>query len=146
MRNQLYLSEYYRFYKREIGVLNISYFRTIYKCPHANALMSSLLHFVSKMVPVPSTMFGTQLGGSFVVGIAESIWSLLSFRKPLDPLETNDLPNAFREQYPLANQSLLLILILTNHRTAVENPFRVSLFGCADTKGNQTIISVSLIK
>lgn len=96
--------------------------------------MSVLLHFVSRMVQVPPTMFGINTGSSFVFGIAESLFSMFTFRKAQDYLNTDNLPMTFREHYPLANQSLLLILILTNHWTTKENPYRVSLFGCADSQ------------
>lgn len=113
-------------------------FRTIFKCQHSNVLMSALLHFVSRMVEVPSTMFGAGHTGSFVYGIAESLMSIFTFRKPQDALAPNlagaELSQQFREHYPLANQSLLLILILTNHCTTKDNPYRTSLFGCADSK------------
>lgn len=110
-------------------------FKTIYKCQHANTLMSALLHFLSRMTQAPSTMFGFGSGGSFVFGIAESLWSILTFsRKQPDILSAHDLPTAFKDHYPLANQSLLLILIFTNHCTTRENPYRVSLFGCSDSQ------------
>ncbi|XP_068144853.1 dymeclin [Drosophila tropicalis] len=119
-------------------------FRTVFKCQHANVLMSALLHFVSRLNEVPHTMFGSSSAGSFVFGIAESLLSIFSFRKSQDLLKpTNQAVGAsssleicqqFRSHYPLANQSLLLILILTNHCTSQENPYRTSLFGCADSK------------
>lgn len=114
-------------------------FRTIYVCQHANVLMSALLHFVARMVEVPHTMFGSSSAGSFVFGIAESLLSIFTFRKQQDVLKTStatgaELSQQFRTHYPLANQSLLLILVLTNHRTAHNNAYRTSLFGCADSK------------
>uniref|UniRef100_A0A2M4BFM6 Dymeclin n=1 Tax=Anopheles marajoara TaxID=58244 RepID=A0A2M4BFM6_9DIPT len=110
-------------------------YRAIYRCQHANTLMSALLHFLSRMSQAPQTMFGFGTGGSFVFGIAESLWSILTFaRKQPDILTAHDLPSAFREHYPLANQSLLLILILTNHHATKDNPYRVSLFGCCDSQ------------
>ncbi|TDG51733.1 hypothetical protein AWZ03_001793 [Drosophila navojoa] len=114
-------------------------FRTIYKCQHANVLMSALLHFVARMIEVPHTMFGSTSAGSFVLGIAESLLSIFTFRKQQDVLKTSnatgeELSQQFRTHYPLANQSLLLILILTNHCTAQDNAYRTSLFGCADSK------------
>lgn len=114
-------------------------FRTVFKCQHANVLMSALLHFVARMVEVPHTMFGSSSAGSFVFGIAESLLSIFSFRKQQDALKSGqttggELSQRFRTLYPLANQSLLLILILTNHHTAQENAYRASLFGCADSK------------
>ncbi|XP_049278359.1 dymeclin [Anopheles funestus] len=110
-------------------------YRTIYRCQHGNTLMSALLHFLSRMSQAPQTMFGFGTGGSFVFGIAESLWSILTFaRKQPDILTAHDLPTAFREHYPLANQSLLLILILTNHHATKDNPYRISLFGCSDSQ------------
>ncbi|XP_004535874.1 dymeclin [Ceratitis capitata] len=114
-------------------------FRTIFKCQHANVLVSSLLHFVARMVEVPHTMFGSSSSGSFVFGIAESLLSIFTFRKQQDVLKATgvtgvELSQQFRDHYPLANQSLLLILILTNHCTTKDNPYRASLFNCADSK------------
>ncbi|KAG4078643.1 hypothetical protein HA402_015233 [Bradysia odoriphaga] len=110
-------------------------FKTIYKNNHANALMGSLLHFVSRMVEVPQNMFGISSGSSFVFGIAESLLSIFTFRKShQDFLSSADLPATFKQHYPLANQSLLLILILTNHCTMKNNAYRTSLFGCSDSQ------------
>lgn len=109
-------------------------FRTIYKTPYANTLISVLLHYISRMTPMPSTMFGMSQGASIVVGIAESLWSLLTFsRRNPDILATDDLLSAFREHYPLANQSLLLTLILINHNTIKENNYRDALFSCTNS-------------
>ena len=77
-------------------------------------------------------MFGMSNSGSFVFAVAESLWSMLTFRKPQDILTSTDVVLTFREHFPLANQSLLLILILTNHNTTQDNAFRTSLFHCAD--------------
>lgn len=100
--------------------------------------MSALLHFVSRKVQVPQAMFGMSSGGSLVFGIAESLWSMLTFRRPQDILTSADVPLTFKEHFPLANQSLLLILILTNHNTAKDNNFRTSLFQCADAADTVT--------
>lgn len=109
-------------------------FKTVYKSPYANTVMSVLLTYVSKMLPIPANMFGITSGASFVVGIAESLWSILTFsRRSTDILETEDLLTAFRDHYPLSNQSLLLILILINHNTTKKNAYRDSLFGCTST-------------
>lgn len=110
--------------------------RTIYKNQNANTLMSALLHFVSRMVEVPQTMFGLPSGTSFVFGLADTLISMFTFRKShQDFLSTDDLPATFKLHYPLANQSLLLILILTNHCSVKTNPYRISLFGCSDSQG-----------
>lgn len=115
-------------------------FRTIYKCRYASTLLATLLHFVSRMNPAPSTPYGNMgSGGSFVFGLAESFWSMLTFaKKPVDALDSENLPKSFKENYPLANQSLLLILILTNHNAddsvdIQNNPYRYSLFNCSNS-------------
>lgn len=116
-------------------------FRTIYRNPNANMLMGALLHFVSRMVEVPATMFGQPAGGSYVFGLADTLYSLLTFRKAATVeqlLAAEDLPAAFRQHYPLANQSLLLLLILTNHCSTGTNAYRQSLFGCADSQSVDT--------
>jgi len=70
---------------------------------------------------------------------------MLTFRKTQDLLLTStDLITDFKEHYPLTNQSLLLILILTNHYTTKENPYRKSLFECCDSKGNYCYAQISL--
>lgn len=100
--------------------------------------MSALLHFISRMVEKPQAMFGINSSGSLVFGLAESLLSIFTFRRThQDFLSSNDLPMAFKVHYPLANQSLLLVLILTNHCTAnaKNNKYRQSLFGCCDSKG-----------
>lgn len=114
-------------------------FKTIYKNPNANTLMSALLHFVSRMVQAPTTMFGLSSSGSFVFGIAESLWSILTFRRQQPDALELDMPAALQANYPLANQSLLLILILTNHWTASNvNLYRNSLFGCANSQDSSS--------
>lgn len=115
-------------------------FRTIYKCRYASTLLATLLHFVSRLTVAPSTAYGSMnSGGSFVFGLAESFWSMLTFaKKPTDALDADDLPKSFKENFPLANQSLLLILILTNHNAddsvdVQNNPYRFSLFNCSNS-------------
>jgi dymeclin len=115
-------------------------FRTIYQCQYASTLLATLLHHVSRMTPCPP--FGayghTNTGGSFVFGLAESFWSILSFGSKKTTNESEELPKSFKENYPLANQSLILILILTNHNAddSVDirnNPYRYSLFNCSNS-------------
>lgn len=114
-------------------------FRTIYKCQYSSTLIATLLHFVAKMIPEPTSgPYGhASTSGSFVFGLAESFWSMLTFSKK--STESDELPKSFKENYPLANQSLLLILILTNHNaddTATDNvmnPYRYSLFNCTNS-------------
>lgn len=90
-------------------------------------------------------MFGLTSGTSIVFGIAESLWSLLTFGAAKRPgpelLEPNqpDLATAFREHYPLTNQSLLLLLILVNHNmSTAPNCYRESLFTCCNASAAPT--------
>lgn len=90
------------------------------------------------MAPAPAYgAYGhSSTGGSFVFGLAESFWSMLTFSKKTP--EADELPHNFKENYPLANQSLMLILILTNHNAddSVDinnNPYRHSLFNCSNS-------------
>ncbi|KAL7031791.1 hypothetical protein ACKWTF_007134 [Chironomus riparius] len=113
-------------------------FRTIYKCKYASTLLATLLHLVSRMNPAPTYgAYGNlSAGGSFVFGLAESFWSMLTFSKKSP--ESEEMPKSFKENYPLANQSLLLILILTNHNAddsvdLQNNPYRYSLFNCTNS-------------
>jgi hypothetical protein len=112
-------------------------FRTIYKCQYASTLLATLLHFVSRLTPCPLNPYGTEASsGSFVFGLAESVWNMLTFAKK--PSEVEEQPTSFKEHYPLANQSLLLILILTNHNAddsvdIQNNPYRYSLFNCTNS-------------
>jgi dymeclin len=111
-------------------------FRTIFKCQYASTLLATLLHFVARLTPCPASPYGINSGGgSFVFGLAESFWSMLTFSKKTP--ENDELPKSFKENYPLSNQSLLLILILTNHNAddSVDlhnNPYRYSLFHCSN--------------
>ena len=113
-------------------------FKTIYQCQYASTLLATLLHFVSRMTPAPANgPYGhSATGGSFVFGLAESFWSMITFSKKAP--ESEELPKSFKENFPLANQSLMLILILTNHNAddAVDiqnNPYRYSLFNCSNS-------------
>lgn len=113
-------------------------FRTIYHCQYASTLLATLLHFVSRLKPLPSQgPYGfDNSGGSFVFGLAESMWSMLTFSKKTP--ESEELPKSFKENFPLGNQALLLILILTNHNAddsvdIKNNPYRYSLFNCSNS-------------
>lgn len=59
---------------------------------------------------------------------------MLTFsRKPAENLTVSE-ESDFQEA-PLATQSLLLILVLVHHCTTQTNPYRLSLFSCANSQG-----------
>lgn len=99
---------------------------------HAPLLMKSLLqNYIDQRKAPPG--FGTNHGQSLVLGIAAELWSMLTFnRKPTESIESTE--NV--EEVPLATQSLLLVLVLTNHWSSENNPYRQSLFSCANSQGN----------
>lgn len=59
---------------------------------------------------------------------------------------TNSLtvPEDDFQEAPLATQSLLLILVLVHHCTTQTNPYRLSLFSCANSQG--TLIKIRSCK
>lgn len=102
---------------------------------HAPLLVKSLLQNFIEHRKAPPAFAATQ-GQSIVLGIATELWSILTFnRKAGEGLEVSE--NA--EEVPLATQSLLLILVLTNHCTMQVNPYRQSLFSCANSGDNNPI-------
>lgn len=91
------------------------------KCAiHALLLTKCLLTNFIKQEPTPINE-----GGSIILGLASGIWNALTLGKYSKP------ENADNEAY-LARQSLLLLLILTNHCTLDRNPYREALFTCHD--------------
>lgn len=48
---------------------------------------------------------------------------------------TEDEEKKRNTETPLASQSLLLLLILTNHCTATRNPYREALFNFSNVQG-----------
>lgn len=103
---------------------------------NAAALMRNLLqHYVNQRTAPENP----NDGGSMVVGIATELWSILTLasikkEETLFPESSKNI-GLMSPHTPLANQSLLLILILTNHCTTTVNPYRHSLFACLNSVG-----------
>uniref|UniRef100_A0A6M2DDL9 Dymeclin n=1 Tax=Xenopsylla cheopis TaxID=163159 RepID=A0A6M2DDL9_XENCH len=109
-------------------------------------LTRALLQHISQCTKAPPSLFGNTGGGSFVL----DLWSLLTFSKSRSQTTTTlntDSPEAlaenFRETTPLANHSLLLLLVLTNHCTTQKNVYRDCLFNCVDTNDPSNNDSIS---
>jgi len=73
----------------------------------------------------------------YFIIIAAGIWNMLTFGLA----SPNPEPNAKEEesQSPLANQSLMLILVLVSHCTCEKdliNPYREALFSFSNSAGN----------
>lgn len=105
---------------------------------HAPLLVKSLLQNFIEQEKAPPT-YGEHAGHQSVVfGFAAGLWSMITFtRKPADSIETTNNNNS--HDVPLATQSLLLMLVLTNHCTTQVNPYRQSLFTCANSQDTNPI-------
>ncbi|CAG2167525.1 unnamed protein product [Oppiella nova] len=98
------------------------------KCAiHALLLTKSLLtNFVSQR-PAPELQ-----GGSIILGLASGLWNVLTLGYAAKGVESDKPPL-------LSRQSLLLLLVLTNHCTTDSNPYREALFGCCDSQMDSQI-------
>ncbi|KAF5305088.1 hypothetical protein FQA39_LY09350 [Lamprigera yunnana] len=103
---------------------------------HAPFLIKSLLqHFIEQKKAPP--MYGsTSNQQSIVFGFATGLWSMITFNRKANNISesSNDLQDT-----PLATHSLSLILVLVNHCTTQVNPYRQSLFTCANSEDNSPI-------
>ncbi|XP_044746620.1 dymeclin [Coccinella septempunctata] len=86
-----------------------------------------------------SYRFGSGQGNSIVLGIASGIWSMLTFNSKSSS-DGDNLELANFHEVPLASQSLLLVLVLVHHWTTHTNPYRSSLFSCANYEDNTPIL------
>ncbi|XP_064644875.1 dymeclin-like isoform X2 [Lineus longissimus] len=97
---------------------------------HASALMKTLLLNYIKQEKCPQELIKNQAGGGVLYGItaavASGLWTALTLG-----LANKTEPHEEVADTLIANQSLLLILILTNHCTSeqsLHNPYRQALF------------------
>jgi hypothetical protein len=104
------------------------------KCAiHALLLTKSLITNFINQKPAPEIQ-----GGSIILGLASGLWNVLTLGYGS---KTND---SDKKDALLARQSLLLLLVLTNHCTTEVNPYREALFSCCDSQidsiaGDQTV-------
>ncbi|KAF5307529.1 hypothetical protein FQR65_LT06884 [Abscondita terminalis] len=101
---------------------------------HAPILIKSLLlNFIEQKKAPP--VYGTNSNHqSIVFGFASGLWSIFTFNRKTN--NDTDPTNNGLLNTPLATHSLSLILILANHCTAQVNPYRQSLFTCANNEDN----------
>ncbi|KAI4467070.1 dymeclin [Holotrichia oblita] len=104
---------------------------------HAPLFMKSLINnFIEQRKAPPS--FSTNQSHSIVLGLASELWSILTLsRKDNEEIESSVSGDI--HEVPLATQSLLLVLILTNHYTTQTNPYRQCLFACLNSQDNNPI-------
>lgn len=108
---------------------------------HAPLLVKKLLTNFMKQER-NSYRFGSGQGNSLVLGIASGLWSILTFNSKTS-VESDNLEKADFYEVPLASQSLLLVLVLVHHWTTRTNPYRNSLFSCANYEDNTPILPTS---
>lgn len=110
---------------------------------HAPLFMKRLLQNFIEQKKAPPT-FSTNQGHSLVLGLASELWSILTLSRKDNESVSNSVVGDYHE-VPLATQSLLLILILTNHCTAQSNPYRQCLFVCLNSQGKENGSSILFI-
>lgn len=119
--------------------------------PKATEVTSALLHFYVQQSDAPPMVLGDLSGGSgsLVLGLASGVWNILtlgygSVAASATPIAPNDEENMMLcSQRPLADMSLLLLLVLVNHgvqdessseATASTHPYRNALFNCKGSR------------
>ncbi|KAJ9586283.1 hypothetical protein L9F63_020077, partial [Diploptera punctata] len=117
---------------------------------HAPLLIKTLLQHFSHQDKAPVGLFKNSPGGSVVIGLASELWNLLTFgmaRSNSSSVTTvtadgmKVVKSTEMLDCPLANQSLLLVLVLTNHCTCdknLHNPYRQALFFCSNSQATPT--------
>ncbi|XP_012234903.1 dymeclin [Linepithema humile] len=113
---------------------------------HAPAVVCTLLHNFIQQEHAPPGLLTQQPGGSIVFSIAAGLWNVIrmgigSGSKNIQIAHNGAAEDEERKrntETPLASQSLLLLLVLTNHCTATENPYRNALFSFIDMQEDYT--------
>ncbi|OAD60009.1 Dymeclin [Eufriesea mexicana] len=110
---------------------------------HAPAMVCTLLHNFVQQEHAPPGLLTQQPGGSIVFSIAAGLWNVITMGMGSSLKNVQVTSNGTSEEEerkrdtetPLASQSLLLLLVLTNHCTATQNPYRNALFTFVDMQG-----------
>ncbi|XP_068983001.1 dymeclin [Bombus flavifrons] len=113
---------------------------------HAPAMVCTLLHNFVQQEHAPPGLLTQQPGGSIVFSIAAGLWNVITMGMGSSLKNVQVTSNGTSEEEerkrdtetPLASQSLLLLLVLTNHCTATENPYRNALFTFVDMQEGYT--------
>lgn len=107
---------------------------------HAPLFVKSLMQNYIDQVKAPLGGFGSN-SQSIVLGLASGLWSMLTFRKGTTTAGNLETANVEDGEIvtPLANNSLLLVLVLANNCSAESNPYSQSLFACVNSLDNKPI-------
>ncbi|KZC10028.1 Dymeclin [Dufourea novaeangliae] len=109
----------------------------------APTIVCTLLHNFVQQEHAPPGLLTQQAGGSIVFSIAAGLWNVITMGIGSSLKNVQVTSNGTSEdeerkrdtETPLASQSLLLLLVLTNHCTATQNPYRNALFSFVDMQG-----------
>ncbi|XP_012282641.1 dymeclin [Orussus abietinus] len=120
---------------------------------HAPVLVCTLLHNFVRQEHAPPGLLTQQSGGSIVFSIAAGLWNVITMgmRSGLKNVQISNNGTAEEEEKkrdtetPLASQSLLLLLILTNHCTATHNPYRHALFSFTNVQDDHVPTPVKAV-
>ncbi|KAG5324995.1 DYM protein, partial [Pseudoatta argentina] len=114
---------------------------------HAPTMVCTLLHNFIQQEHAPPGLLTQQSGGSIVFSIAAGLWNVIrmgigSSSKNIQVTHNGTAEDEEKKrdtETPLASQSLLLLLVLTNHCTTTQNPYRNALFSFIDMQEDHTI-------
>ncbi|EEC20238.1 conserved hypothetical protein, partial [Ixodes scapularis] len=104
------------------------------KCSiHALLFTKSLLQNFVRQDKCPNSYHHSESGGSIIIGLASGLWNVLT----LGYGKEQDEESTRLKETVLAQQSLLLLLVLVNHCTndkAVCNPYKKALFSFVNSQ------------
>ncbi|XP_058807013.1 dymeclin [Phymastichus coffea] len=103
---------------------------------HAAVMICTLLNNFAEQAHAPPGLLTPQPGSSIVFSIAAGLWHVITMGMGSSSRNiqvahggnVEDVEKKRDTETPLASQSLLLLLVLTNHWTASRNPYRDALF------------------
>ncbi|KAI2809695.1 hypothetical protein BLOT_000846 [Blomia tropicalis] len=95
------------------------------KCAiHALLFTKTLMNNFINQMPAPAPG-----SGSIIFGLASGLWNVLTLGYSNKKSDEDIIKEAV-----LARECLLLLLVLTNHCTKEDNPYRLALFQCSDSE------------
>ncbi|XP_015513933.2 dymeclin isoform X2 [Neodiprion pinetum] len=122
---------------------------------HASIMVYTLLHNFVRQDHAPPGLLTQQNGGGLVLSIAgvvrkhilAGLWNVITMGMAKNSKNvqvsnvgtTEDEERQRDTETPLASQSLLLLLVLTNHCTATHNPYRDALYTFTDSQDDCTV-------
>ncbi|XP_011501964.1 PREDICTED: dymeclin [Ceratosolen solmsi marchali] len=103
---------------------------------HAPVMVCTLLNNFAEQSHAPPGLLTPQPGSSIVFSIAAGLWNVITMGmanslKNIQVSHSGNMEDVEKKrdtETPLASQSLLLLLVLTNHWTTSRNPYRDALF------------------